>query len=249
MILIRLDYFDLISPYPLKIDSVGSIKSPTLREIAALSYYTYGLYITCLKKSTEYSIILHDDSFAKIIEQALDFFFVEKVLYDKERGIFLIVNETQSETEDSDAEGTIHGFIGRQNYASIVSLILQRLYVTAGDSEAADMSKITNKRGRQIYEKILKGRKKLNEAKAKQVNDDLTLPNIISSVAAFSKNTNYHQIWELTVYQLFDLFDRLQIIDRYDIQTTQVSVWGDKQNTFELGLWNKNIYSTKHKNS
>ena len=34
-------YFELLSPDPVQVPSVGGVKSPTLREISSLGYNTY----------------------------------------------------------------------------------------------------------------------------------------------------------------------------------------------------------------
>ncbi len=72
----------------------------------------------------------------------------------------------------------------------------------------------------------------------------MSLPNIISSVAVRSLSLNWINIWDITIYQLFNEFERLQIIDQYDIASTQVSVWGDKEKKFKFGAWSS-IYITK----
>lgn len=92
----KLDYFDLISPLPLEIYKVGHIKSPKLKEIAEISYFTYAQYVTFLKMkpidyydnlnenntdqiqemiaTTKYDLLLLDQSFRNIICAALNFF-------------------------------------------------------------------------------------------------------------------------------------------------------------------------------
>ena len=70
----------------------------------------------------------------------------------------------------------------------------------------------------------------------------MSFPIFIAAVAAKSENTNWENIWNITIFQLFDLYDRLRIIDSYDIASAQVAAWGDKENKFKFGLWSKNIY-------
>lgn len=41
-------YFELLSPDPVQVPSVGGIKSPTLREISSLGYNTYRHYLAVL---------------------------------------------------------------------------------------------------------------------------------------------------------------------------------------------------------
>ena len=41
-------YFELLSPDPVQVPSVGGVKSPTLREISSLGYNTYRHYLAVL---------------------------------------------------------------------------------------------------------------------------------------------------------------------------------------------------------
>ena len=51
----------------------------------------------------------------------------------------------------------------------------------------------------------------------------------------------------MTVFQLYDSFNRLQQNKMYDIDSTRVSVWGDEKKTFDFGLWYKNNYDNNEK--
>ena len=251
----KLDYFDCISPLPIELSGIGSIKSPKLIDVADISYFTYATYIYHLRMTpeeyfetyhegekydfdyilnmTKFDIVKTDDRFRALILSALNFFFEKPFEYYPEYGAFICV-------EDIDARKTAIGIINDKNYAQVIDIILQRVHITPDEKEVDDVSKIKNKRGRKIYERMMKARKKFKKAKAN--NPDLSFPNIIAAVAAKSENTNWENIWNITIFQLFDLYDRLQIIDSYDIASAQVAAWGDKENKFKFGLWSKNIY-------
>ena len=253
--MIKLDYFDCISPLPLEFINVGKIKSPRLIDIAEISYYTYSLYIAHLRMTpeeyfesyhkdeevdfdylinlTKFDLIKNDDRFRKIIQSALNFFFESSFEYYPEYGAFLSVTE-------SDGQKTATGIINDDNYAQVVDIILQRVHITPDENEVDDISKVKNKRGRKIYERMIKARKRFKKAKAN--NPDLTLANIIAAVATRSSNLNWVNIWDITVFHLFDEFERLQINDQYNIASTQVAAWGDQDKKFKFGLWSKNIY-------
>ena len=248
--MIKLDYFDCISPLPLEFINVGKIKCPKLIDIAEISYYTYSLYIAHLRMTpeeyfeayhkdeeidfnyvlnlTKFDLIKNDDRFRKIIQSALNFFFEESFEYYPEYGAFLSVVE-------NDGQKTATGIINEDNYIQVVEVILQRVHITPDENEVDDISKVKNKRGRKIYERMMKARKKFKKAKAN--NPDLTLANIIAAVATRSSNLNWVNIWDITIFHLFDEFERLQINDRYNIASTQVAAWGDKDNKFKFGLW------------
>lgn len=255
----KLEYFDLISPLPLDIVGVGRVKSPKLIEVADLSYYVYTQYVSCLRMKpddyidtfkkdedlnlfTKFDLILYDSEFRKIINKALNFFFIEDFEWYEEYQSFL--STKQIEKNDGQIELIATGIINDNNYDEILEIILQRVHITVDKNDVDDVRNITGKNARRIYKMIHKGRKKLQ--KASSANSDLTLPNIISSVATKSESLNWTNIWDITIYQLFDSFERLQIIDQYGIASTQVSVWGDKEKKFKFGAWSSNIYNTEN---
>ena len=253
----KLDYFDLISPLPLDIVSVGRIKSPKLIEVADLSYYVYAQYVSYLRMKaddyidtfkkeedlelyTKFDLILYDPEFRNIINKALNFFLIEEFEWYEEYESFLSTKKI--EKEDGQIELIATGIINSKNYDDILDIILQRVHITPDKNDVSDIRKIKGKNARRIYQKIHQGRKKLRAASGSS--SDLTLPNIISSVAAKSGSLNWTNIWDITIYQLFDAFERLQIIDQYDIASTQVAVWGDKEKKFKFSAWNSSIYNT-----
>ena len=60
-----------------------------------------------------------------------------------------------------------------------------------------------------------------------------------------SLNLNWINIWDITVYQLYDTFERLTINDQYESSKLSVSVWGDKEKKFRFGVWHNNIFHEK----
>ena len=76
----------------------------------------------------------------------------------------------------------------------------------------------------------------------KKADSNLSLPNLISAVSNKHNSINPINVWDLTIYQLLDSFNRLQGNSIYDMNCRQVSVWGDKDNKFDVALWYKNNY-------
>ena len=72
----------------------------------------------------------------------------------------------------------------------------------------------------------------------------MELGNIISAVANKSQSLNILNIWDLTVYQLWDCFSRLSNNSIYDIQSMSVAAWGNKDNYFDATAWFKRIDTT-----
>lgn len=253
--MITLDYFDCISPLPIELNGVGFIKSPQLIDIAKISYLTYAAYIYHLRMTpeeyfevyhkdenidfsfifnlTKFDLVINDESFRTIINSALNFFLENSIEYYPEYEAFI-------STREENGEKIALGLINRDNYAEVIDIILQRVHITPDENEVDDIKKVKNKHGLKIYKKIMERRKKFKKAKAN--NPDLTMANIIASVATRSNGLNWTNIWEITIFQLFDEFERLQISDQYNIASIQVAAWGDKEKKFKVGLWSKNIY-------
>lgn len=255
----RLDYASLLSPFPFLIEKVGSIKSPLLREIwhPQTTYQGYNMYLSLLfltpqtyfeqmtpSQSAAYQNLSEEEKsrlcmFDLIADNAglqdayskmLNFFLVEHVLWNPESKVFLTFADSE---DDSLPVGVIH----RGIFPELCDIILQRCGI---DRKEADMdtTKIKSKRALEIAAKIKKGRQK---AGGHKVPDKATeLPNLICAVAAKSNSLNFTNIWDLTVFQLYEQFKREQANVYFDIQKMTVAAYGNKQNTFTGNEWFKN---------
>lgn len=247
----KLSYFDLLSPAPIKLIGVGHITSPTLRDIAAIGYDTYQYYLTILSMDLKnylkitgmfeqyeslpdkekeqiniFNILLSNEDTRNSLVEILNFFIKESVSYSVQDNCFLI-------RRDSDNVG----IITQENYYQVCDVICRCSCIKSGDNE--DLSKIKSKKALEIFKKIKKGR----EQKAKQTKADknMELGNIISAVSNKSQSINIINIWDLTVFQLWDCFSRISNNSIYDIQSMSVATWGDKDNSFDASAWFKKI--------
>ncbi len=261
----KLDYGTLISPTPLKLN-ICSIKSPTLREISNLSakFNTYNGFLSIiltdiksyyrvveneefdyfskyteeekkqiLKIKKEYESITQEERVKvgtldvfnfdkKMIEElreALSFFICEKISYSFDDRAFLIYDGDE-----------VIGAINSQSYPGVVDIILQMNWIHK-DILQEDKTKVKNKKALEILEK-------LNKAKtvSKKTDERLELPNIISSIAAYHNSINMLNIWDLTIYQIYDLFERMQSNTVFDIKSTAIA-FGAKDDKFNAGQW------------
>ena len=78
--------------------------------------------------------------------------------------------------------------------------------------------------------------------KEKQATIDVSVPNVISSTAAKSAGLNIINIWDATLFQLYDQFSKTQNDDIHYLNSVRVAVWGDEKNTYDHTLWYKNNY-------
>lgn len=262
----RLDYGTILCPEPITL-SIGTLRNPTLREIAKLKFDKFGYYESLIKMSPEtfytkvkgddgkayweslteeeqnkltlYDVIMKEEPLTKLFLEIFDFFFVEPVILKE--GFFILLKEDIEDKEAVDTDN-IRGVIAKENLPQVLDLI-QQICCVYEKEEDIDNMKFKNSLARRLHEKMLKANKKNSENKKADIN--LSLPNIISSVSNKHPSLNPINIWDLTVFQLLDAFNRTQINTIYDIDSTRVSVWGDEKKTFDASLWYKNEYDKK----
>lgn len=249
--ILKLDYFELLSPHPVQLQGVGGIVSPRLRDISAIGINTYHSYLSYLLmepqmyfsmtgqtelyeqlteeekcRLTMFDLLPLNGHLAAALEQTFNFFIQENVSYSPEHQCFLIRKDT----------ATI-GSITAENHPLICDAICQRNYIN--HQSAPDPSKAKGKKTLEIMQKLQQGREqKSHTSKADQ---NMELGNIISAVAGRSQSLNLLNIWDLTVFQLWDCFARLSNNSIYDIQSMSVAAWGDKDHHFDAAAWFKRI--------
>ena len=247
----KLSYFELLSPDPIQIQRVGGILSPTLRSISKIGINTYQYYLTILLMDLKtyftmiqqeeqfellsdedkaqmdvFDLLTMDDKSAELLQNVLDFFIEENVIWSNQNRTFLIHKDDN-----------VIGAITKEIYPQICDLICQRNCIKSNLEE--DLSKVKSKKALEIMKKLQKGR--TEKAKATKSDKNMELGNIISAVANKSQSLNIINIWELTVYQVWDCFSRLSNNSIYDIQSMSVAAWGNKDNYFDATAWFKRI--------
>ncbi len=250
---VKLSYFELLSKDPIYLPNAGGILSPTLKEISALGIHTYHYYLTVLlmdlktcfsilglkdefelypeedrSKLSIFDLLLINASLCTLLTDILNFFIKEDVIYSPEQKCFFIQQGNE-----------ISGRITKENYPQICDVICQRNNIKSNLSK--DPSEVKSKKASEILKKLQKGRaKKAGQTKA---DENLELGNIISAVAGKSHSLNLLNIWNLTIFQLWDCFARLSNNSIYDIQSMSVAAWGNKDNYFDATAWFKRIYT------
>lgn len=244
-------YTELMCPMAVKVEGVGHIKSPTLREIYALTLPVYQGYLNVLSMDVDdyfkiypnenidnltidrmvginiFDLLMKHTEYQNFILDALNFFFEETVFYlPVDRAYVLYENDANSP----------EGIINNQNFVQIANLILQRNYVKI---DRVDLSHVKNTKGLKTYLKCKQGRAQMQANK--QQSDDMELGNIISAVANNHFSINPLNVYDLTIFLLWDSFSKLQVNKLYDIQKTSVAVWGDQKKQFDINSWYKKI--------
>ncbi len=247
----KLDYFELLSPNPVNVQNAGGIISPKLKDISSIGIHTYQyylsiismdlkLYLTMIGQPEQYEILSDEEKSqinifdlltmneqsSHLLQSVLNFFINEDVVYSSQNKCFLVQKDN-----------AVVGIITKENYAQICDLICQRNCIKSNQAE--DLSKVKNKKALEIMKKLQKG--KAEKAKQNKSDKNMELGNIISAVANKSHSLNILNIWDLTVYQIWDCFLRLSNNNIYDIQSMSVAAWGNKDNYFDAASWFKRI--------
>lgn len=174
-----------------------------------------------------YNIMIFDKFLINSLLLALNFFFEDEVTYDSEQKIFVLFNGMV----DKDNKKIKTGIIHEGNYDEVVDVILQRVNISKKKDE--ENLKVKNKIAERLLEKMNKGSKKAKQKEDKK----MEIGNLISSISAHSKTLNIVNIWNLTIFQLYDQFTRIRCDDSYTMSSTSVSVWGDSENKFDNTMW------------
>lgn len=280
----KLDYSDLISPYPYRLVLeanhnpivIGGIKSPTLKEIwnPEITYNGYQMFIGLLLMNPQkyceqikpekldwfnslnedeqsrlsiMQLIKEDSMLQHSYERLLNFFFEETIFWDSVNEIFFVIgngvyydNEKQIFYTLSEDGGKVvtnnFGYITGGIWPLVCDIILQRCGVNS-DKET-EKPKFKNKMAEYIWNKQ---HTSTNKATVKS-DKYLELPNIISSYSSFNhSNIGILNIWDMTVFQLYDQFQRERFNNYYDISKYQVGYYGDKDSKFDCDKWLKSI--------
>lgn len=250
---LNLDYAEMISDFPVCL-SIGNIRKPKLKDIFSISFskftmyefimrLTPEIYYSDLKKDsalngeskgkTLFDIILTDKDLRMAFAEIFDFFFEEKVEFNEDFQYFLIFDKNEN--------NNVIGAITPENIDDILDILQQICCIQ--DKHKKDQRKYKNDLARKLMEKMDKAA--AEQQKQKKADLNLTIPNLISAVSNIHPSLNYLNVFELTIFQLMDAFNRIQSNILFEIDSTRVSVWGDEKNTFDVTNWYKNYFERK----
>ena len=217
-----------------------------------------------------YDLLMYDELLICSFIEAFDFFFEEEVDFvvngneiTDAQFSFITYNKIDTpqkiKLNNGNEYSTIKtnrelvGVINRSNFKDVVDIILQRNSVQMEEEiTAEDLTKVKNKnKVMQLMEKMKKGQKQLDKTREKKreekgVASDTELANIISCVAAKNHNgLNMINIWDMTIYNLYEQFKLIRENNIHDAETLSVFVWGDKSNKFDIDAWFKEKFKVK----
>ncbi|MEE5181035.1 hypothetical protein JDW21_19640 [Bacillus subtilis] len=133
-------------------------------------------------------------------------------------------------------------FVHRDNFDEIVEIVKTQNYLTK-PIEKINGSNPADEETKKLMEYMENMRNKVNEKKRLQKemdgeSDNIDISDIISSVTAKSNSIDKFNVWSLTLYQLYDEYARLELIDNYDFSIRAMMAGAEK---IDLKHWSSRI--------
>lgn len=232
-----------ISPYQLlrgaetkiQINPNCYLRQPTLGDIVDLSYDKYQEFLTTflVKKSDLLKSLGTEDGPE----------FDQYSIYD----IMLLIPELRVNLLDALAFfvcGTVTAGerviyvdghpLSAQDLHDIAAAVAKISYIESDDES---QHVFASEQSRRLWEKMQKGKRELK--KAKNGDSNMELINLISALAARGTGYDLFNIWDLTVYQLYDQFARTNVNVQMDIYSSRWATWG--KDDFDVSMWYHNL--------
>lgn len=252
----QLDKGDLISGCDIPFEGICTLRAPRLRDIrpgTGIGFGVYYQYIQLLSLDGEeafdgmglseiwrelseaqrqtcplFMVLTTVPALRELLTKALSFFLCERVVYSEPAAGFALYRDAP------DAAAACTGIIDRANYSRVRDGILQM-----NGLPPVEQPRLTfrNQRAREIYEKMQ--RHKRRASPSRRQDGSMSLPNIIGAVAARHPGYSLLTIWELTIFQLYDQFARLNRYHQVDVCAQRWAAWG--KDPFDFALWYKDI--------
>lgn len=193
-----------------------------------------------------YDLILSEEQLLHTYLEILNYFFVERIAFRD--GLFFVMGEDESGSSNNESSGNennldnVVGIINPITFNEVIDAIQQICCIKSEDPLDEATPKFKNEKAKKLYERMLKAKEEQNKRRARENHVNTTLPNIISATAAKSNSLNIINIWDITVFQLYDQFYKLRNNDIHYLNVVRTSVWGDEKNQFDQAFWYRNNF-------
>lgn len=224
---------DLMAGDPIYLEKVGHVHSPLVKEIKDVTEQKYQEYLSMIminkesveldtkenEELTNYDIIfalcLQDKNFLDRFVNSLSFFLKQPITF-VEDGVFVVGEIKENILEEN-------GFLTRDNYSDFVEIVRKQNGI-----KKPKQYKAANDAAQKMIEKI----KKNNKEKPK-TQDEPSLADIVSSIY-WKSNKSKEEIWGMTIFELYNGLQRLNIIDDYS--NTMLGVYTGNIDTKKMNL-------------
>ena len=226
----------MLAGLPLHVPSVGDIKQPKLIDIAEIGYEIYDNYLSILTfdlddlqldmpkeingyKITTYDICvsncMNNEDFKKRFLSGLSFFFQETVSFYDDFGFFYV----------GDLENKRYIHKDNYEYVKIVIKVVNDMEKSRQKEEKEYNP--GNAKAKEIADRLKKAREQVNKIKGKSSeNESISFADLVSAFCIHG-NVNIKEVWDLTIYQFNNQFQRMQVFDDYDISIRSLLAGAD----------------------
>lgn len=234
--MVTIDALDLISGNEILCGDICRIRQPRLSDIRDVGYVAYQDYLSILLADKQTVIQLLGIQDTKDLDDISIYSIIGAIPELRESFIgslsFFTSPEDRVEWRHNNFE--INGTIATSEILEDIATIVSRISNIEKDTSSQHV--FASEKARKIWEKCQKGKQDLRKTKKEDAN--LAIPNVISSVSASSPGYTLLNIWDLTVYQLYDQFSRINQKIQMDIYGSRWAAWG--KDDFDTTIWFKN---------
>lgn len=202
---------------PVGVSDAGMVYPPTLREVARLGYLRYMHYVNLLTLTAKeaddrlndlpdewlifHLLPLQPDDFVQLYLEAIKYFFkVSDVQYSKDLNIISLGGDS---------------LIHSGNCLELKSVISMMNYFKSKKEDDENKPNPKDELAASILRAIEEGKQEVERRKGNS-ESTVEMTDIISATAA-KKGVPLSSVFDETVYQLYDQFNRLRAIDNFDI--------------------------------
>ena len=250
----KFTYEDLISGDSIFVSGIGHFRSPQLKELKptqGIGTWKYNLYIGLMawdrseivkfmkittgrnlrKLEQNEDLSLFDvmtliDEPRMLLQNAMAFFMCETLTWDKISRAFITTSTDKNETI---------GSINRDNFEEVRDMMLQLNYISIGESAAPIQH--SSAKAKELWER---SQQYLKEQSSKSSKDkSYTFGNIVSKLCAANTGYTLFNIYDLTIFQLYDQFFQYGYLRAMSLNEMAFSNHGGEK--FDMQAWLKPI--------
>lgn len=182
------------------------------------------------------SVLLRTDDIRFLDDNVLAIDFMKMgILHEDKYGMIHVDNDKLEDISEENIK-----LIHRENFDSIIEVIkLQNYLMKTEDMVDDEFKNPANEETRLLAEQIKKNREKVKAKKKAQDEDvDIDISDIISAVCSKSNSINKINVWDFTLYQVYDEYARLELIDNYDFSIKAMMAGAEK---VDLKHWSSRL--------
>lgn len=245
----KFSYADLISGDSIPVNGVGHIKSPKLWQLMptrGIGTWVYNFYLNVLswdkgdvfkfikgigipvqmleerEELTTFDVMILTNNLKELLREAMAFFMDEILEWDETTYKFIAYSQ--------DEKKEAIGYIDRDNFEDVRDMMLQVNYIGIGDQ--AKPTKFSSEKAKELWELAQQHLQETKNPKDKR----MELGNIISKLCAVNCGYTLLNIYDLTVFQLYDQFFQYGYMRAMDLNERAFSIHGGKNFSFETWL-------------